>query len=69
MTKKIEIGYLCRKGHFQLDGDPDGDACGTKRVASVYVESDEPHWDANLGEYVQEALDSYNRKLEFWREG
>jgi len=66
---RIEIGYVCRKGHFQLHGDPDGDACATKDVGTIYVETNEwTHTSPEvLREAVEEALKSLHDKIEFWR--
>lgn len=38
MSEKIEIGYLCSRGHFVFHDDPDGGGCASKRIAGVYVE-------------------------------
>lgn len=71
MSKNIEIGYVCHKGHFEFEGDPDGDSCATKRVATIYVSADE--WagitQAALQEVVSESLASHHRKMEEWQRG
>lgn len=40
MSEKIEIGYLCSRGHFVFHDDPEGGGCESKRIAGVYVERD-----------------------------
>lgn len=37
-TERVEIGYLCSRGHFVFHDDPEGGGCGSKRTAGVYVE-------------------------------
>lgn len=57
---KVEIGYLCRRGHFIFWDDPDvDDACGSKKIAGIYVE-------AVPGAYTgmfEEALDESRQEL------
>ncbi len=67
MTSRIKIGYLCSRGHFQMHGDPEGDQCGTKDIAPIYVELADEVDLAYTREITDEALGSYNRKLEEWR--
>lgn len=69
MSKKIAIGYVCKHGHFQFIQDPDGDACSTKRVATVYVKADRGIARETFWEAVAWALDGYHRKMEEWRMG
>jgi hypothetical protein len=68
--REMEIGYICSRGHFEFEGDPEGDYCGTKRVAGIYVRADE--WlglsQRQLQEYVSESLASHHRKMTEWRE-
>ena len=66
---KIELGYLCLKGHFQFKGDPEGNSCGTKDIGTIYVEINEWADPEEFQEIVDEALASLHRKIEFWRKG
>lgn len=67
MGDRIEIGFVCHKGHFQFKDDPDGDACGTKNVATIYVES-APHIKRHeIDDLVAECLAGLHSKIEFWR--
>lgn len=68
---KVEIGYICRKGHFQMNDDPEGGSCGTKKVATIYVEPDEDISisPSELAELIEECLASYWAKVEYWRKG
>lgn len=51
MSQKIEIGYLCSRGHIVFRDHEDG--CSTKRIAGVFIERDEgvefcePHEEAD----------------------
>lgn len=63
----VEIGYVCRHGHFQFINDPDGDACGTKRVGTIYVQADPEVSPAELADSVGYSLESHHRKMEEWR--
>lgn len=66
MSKRIEIGYVCRHGHFQFRDDPDGDTCGTKNVATIYAETRNYPRRA-LEQTINHALTSLHQKIEFWR--
>lgn len=68
VSQRIEIGYVCRQGHFQFKDDPDGDSCGTKKVATIYVKADPEIGRADLDELVGYALESHHRKMTEWRE-
>ena len=63
----LEIGYVCRHGHFQFIDDPDGDACGTKNVGRIYVQAEPEITPEELAEAVTYALESHHRKMEEWR--
>jgi len=63
----LEVGYVCRHGHFQFVEDPDGDACGTKRVATIYVKADQEVSAEEMSEAVDYAIESHHRKMEEWR--
>lgn len=52
-----------------MQGDPDGDQCGTKDVAPIYVEVQDDVDRPYIEETVRDALGSYNRKLDHWRNG
>lgn len=69
MSKEIEIGYVCFKGHYVFDGDEEG--CASKRVAGIYVrqsgEVDIP--DEEFQEIISESQASVLRKIAFWRKG
>lgn len=69
MSEKIEIGYVCRQGHFQFRDDPDGDSCGTKDIGTVYVEAPDGVDLGYLKEVIDESLASLHGKLEYWRRG
>jgi hypothetical protein len=68
VNERIEIGYVCRHGHFQFKDDPDGDTCGTKIVGRIYVQS-EPEVSAGVvAEAIDYSLESHHRKMEEWRQ-
>lgn len=69
MSKEIEIGYVCSKGHYVFKGDENG--CGSKRVAGVFVRVDEDLdlSEGRLQEMVDESQASILRKIDFWRQG
>ncbi|MBT2537230.1 hypothetical protein [Arthrobacter sp. ISL-69] len=69
LSERIEIGYVCRQGHFQFKDDPAGDSCGTKRVATIYAKADPGVSHETLTESVYDALESHHRKMTEWREG
>lgn len=75
--RRIEIGYLCRKGHYCFWSDPEEDgACGAPGVGRIWLEV-EPDWEEDdgdgeaPGEYVDQMVDEANRSLaqqiEEWR--
>lgn len=68
MPKKIEVGYLCSRGHFVLEGDPE-DSCQSKRVGTVYVKREAGAYKSLFKESLQDALVSYQQKLYAWRNG
>lgn len=63
----IEIGYVCRHGHFQFINDPDGDSCGTKIVGRIYVTPESDQHAERLAEATTESLESHHRKMDEWR--
>lgn len=65
--KRIEIGYLCRHGHFQFNGDPDGDSCSTKKIGTIYVKPIRGAYMDMFNEALSEAIESLHRKIEVWR--
>ncbi|MDQ0241185.1 hypothetical protein [Arthrobacter bambusae] len=67
MSKSIEIGYLCRRGHFQFIDDPEGDSCGTKKIGTIYVKPIRGASPDLFREAVTESLASIHRKIEAWR--
>lgn len=69
MSKEIEIGYVCSKGHYVFTGDEGG--CGSKRVAGVFVrvDGDLDLSEERLQEIVDESQASVLRKIAFWRQG
>ena len=64
---KIEIVYVCHKGHFQFKDDPDGDSCGTKNIGTIYVKPNKWATESEIREAVAESLASLHSKIEFWR--
>jgi hypothetical protein len=64
----VEIGYVCRRGHFQFIGDPDGDMCGTKRVATIYAKADPEVTKGEMVEAIEDSLESHHRKMDEWRQ-
>jgi hypothetical protein len=68
MSERIEIGYVCYKGHFVFKGDPE-DSCGTKDVATIYVEPNEWADAKEMQEIVDFALASVHQKIDAWRNG
>jgi hypothetical protein len=36
-----EIGYVCGRGHYVFNGDEDYTACGSKRIAGIFVRKDD----------------------------
>lgn len=63
----VDIGYVCRYGHFQFNDDSDGDSCGTKDVGRIYVTPGSGVAAAELAEALGYALESHHRKMEEWR--
>lgn len=67
MSKRVEVGYLCRHGHFQFNGDPEGDSCQTKIIGKVYVKPIRGAYPDMFAEAVDWALKSIHEKIEAWR--
>lgn len=67
MSESIEIGYVCRHGHFQFNDDPDGDTCGTKDVGRIYVTPGTGISAEALAEALGYSLENHHRKMEEWR--
>lgn len=63
----VEIGYVCRQGHFQFKYDPDGDSCGTKIVGRIFVMPEPEVSSTELNYFVEESLTSHHRKMQEWR--
>lgn len=68
MGKKVEIGYICSKGHFVFKGDPD-DSCGTKNIGTIYAERGDKRDKEMFNEALEESLTSHHRKTEEWQKG
>lgn len=65
VSEPVELGYLCRKGHFVFHDDPDVDyACGSKRMATVIVQPDEGVYPDMLAEALDEARADFGAALE-----
>jgi hypothetical protein len=69
VTGRIEVGYVCRHGHFQFREDPDGDSCGTKIVGTIYVEPEPGYSEEAVMEAIGYSLESHHRKMGEWRNG
>ncbi len=67
MRRRIEIGYLCSKGHFQFNDDPDGDSCRTKIIGKVYVKPIRGAYTDMFVEAMSEAMTSLHHKIAVWR--
>lgn len=67
MSKRVEIGYLCSKGHFQFKDDPEGNSCQTKIIGVVTVKPIKGAYMDMFEEAVTEALASIHQKIEAWR--
>ncbi len=67
MSKSIEIGYLCRRGHFVFKDDPDGDACQTKKIGTIYVKPIRGAYPDMFKEAIDWAMTSIHEKIEAWR--
>jgi len=67
MKRRVEIGYLCSRGHFQFNDDPEGDSCRTKIIGKVYVKPIRGAYTDMFEEAVSEAMASIHRKIEAWR--
>ena len=64
MSHRVEIGYLCRHGHFIFQDDPDlDDSCGSKRVGGVYVEMGEDVYSTRFVEALTEAREDFGIAL------
>lgn len=69
--KDIEIGYLCGRGHYCFDSDPDEDgACRGKKIATIYVRLDEdmefyPRTPGDPGFTEQDYLDTVEESNDF----
>lgn len=60
----VEIGYLCRKGHFIFHDDPDVDgACGSKRMAGIFVVPEEGVYPVMFAEALAEAMANFGEEL------
>lgn len=68
MGKKVEIGYICYKGHFVFKGDPD-DSCGTKEIGKIYAERNDKRDKEMFEEALEESLTSHHRKMDEWQKG
>lgn len=66
-ARGIEIGYVCRHGHFQFKDDPDGDSCGTKIVGRIYVTPEAEISEATITGAIAESLESHHGKMDEWR--
>jgi hypothetical protein len=43
MNNRIKVGYVCGRGnHVQLVGQDDYGSCGTKQIATIWIEADGP---------------------------
>jgi hypothetical protein len=64
MTEPVEIGYLCRKGHFIFHDEPvyDG-ACGSKRMAGIFVVPEEGVYPHYFAEALGEAREDFAQEL------
>ena len=67
MRKRVEIGYLCRHGHFQFKDDPDGDSCQTKIIGKVYVKPIRGLYPGQFIEAVTDALANLTHQITVWR--
>jgi hypothetical protein len=63
-VEAVEIGYVCRHGHFQFKDDPDGDACVTKIVGRIFVMPELGVSADDLNEAVEYSLTGHHRKME-----
>ena len=68
MNDRIEIGYVCFKGHFVFKGDPE-DMCGSKDVGKIYVEPNDWVDEEEIQEIVDFSLASVLAKVAAWRKG
>jgi hypothetical protein len=67
VSKAVEIGYVCRHGHFQFHEDPDGDSCGTKKIGTIYVRPIKGAYADMFKEALEESVLNIHRKIEAWR--
>lgn len=66
-VQKIKIGYLCSRGHYCFDADPEeGGQCGSKSVGDIYVEVNDD-WPNTPESYVVDADNSLSEVIETWR--
>lgn len=66
-SRKVKIGHLCSKGHFDFTADPEHGTCATKNVGNIYVELD-PRWGKRRRkEALAEAQRHLSDVLEIWR--
>jgi hypothetical protein len=63
----IEIGYVCRYGHFQFKDDPEGDSCGTKIVGRIFVTPEPDVSLTELNDSISDSLSGHHRKMQEWR--
>lgn len=64
MAEPVEIGYLCRKGHFIFHDEPGLDnACGSKRMAGIFVVPEEGVYPHYFAEAVQDAREDFGEAL------
>lgn len=64
MSEPVEIGYLCRRGHFIFYDEPDVDnSCGSKRIAGLYAVPDEDVYPHTFAEKLAEAREDFGQEL------
>lgn len=64
MSEPVEIGFMCRRGHFLFYDEPDlDDSCGSKRMAGIFVVPEEGVYRGMFNEALDEARTKFGAEL------
>jgi hypothetical protein len=64
MSEPVEIGFLCRKGHFIFYDEPEFDgSCGSKKMAGIFVVPEEGVYPHMFAESLAEARQDFGHEL------
>lgn len=64
MTEPVEIGFMCRKGHFIFYDEPDFDgSCGSKKIAGIFVVPEEGVYPHSFREALEGSRNDFREEL------